>query len=95
MKKKYVEPCIEVEKYELDKSIASNCEKVVTFGPGIEGKYDMCDEYDFMGCGFEFNNEDPFVLDARLGYTNGGYSWYEEGCTMEECYYSPLSPMAS
>lgn len=49
MKKKYVKPMLEVENYELDASIASNCTLVVNSGPK-HPEHDPCQEYyDIIG----------------------------------------------
>ena len=37
MKKTYVAPDLEIERYELDASIASNCATVVTMGYSMRG----------------------------------------------------------
>lgn len=44
MKKIYEAPQLEVEKYELDKSIASHCDIVVSNGPEI-GVHKACSDY--------------------------------------------------
>ena len=48
MKKQYMKPSIELEVYELDASIAGNCQVVVKVGPEM-GDHAMCEGY-----------EDPF-----------------------------------
>lgn len=44
MKKTYTAPTLEVEIYELDQSIASNCGIVVSNGPA-EGSHEACEDY--------------------------------------------------
>ena len=44
MKKTYETPKAEVERYQLDASIASNCETVVHNGPQMNG-YSQCSDY--------------------------------------------------
>lgn len=46
MKKAYQKPCMEMELYALDASIASNCSNTVTLGPAL-GEHSACKEYDF------------------------------------------------
>lgn len=49
MKKVYQKPCMEMELYALDASIASNCRTVINSGPEHNGQ-DMCSDYrDLMG----------------------------------------------
>ena len=54
MKKTYETPKAEVERYQLDASIASNCETVVHNGPQMNGFYseDTCDCYTTAGGGY-------------------------------------------
>ena len=44
MKLKYEKPMIEIDDYELDASIASNCKVVVDMGPKY-GSHDPCKSY--------------------------------------------------
>lgn len=44
MKKRYEAPLLEVERYELDANIASNCRIVVSNGPEI-GDHKGCEDY--------------------------------------------------
>ena len=44
MKKVYEAPTLEIETYELDASIASNCGIVVNNGPAM-GDHPQCDDY--------------------------------------------------
>lgn len=44
MKLKYEKPLLEIENYELDSSIASNCSLVVNSGPK-HPEHDPCSEY--------------------------------------------------
>ena len=45
MKKVYEAPSLEIELYELDTSIASNCSTVVTMGPEGPGAEKVCQDY--------------------------------------------------
>ena len=45
MKKVYETPDIIIERYELNKSIASNCATVVSNGPEVPG-HEQCEDYD-------------------------------------------------
>ena len=44
MKKAYHKPLIEIERYELNASIAANCGRVISLGPEAPGKT-ICDEF--------------------------------------------------
>lgn len=44
MKKRYEKPILEVDAYELDTSIASNCRYVVKMGPEY-GDHKLCEDY--------------------------------------------------
>lgn len=72
MKKKYIAPDFEVEHYELNTSIAGNCNAVVTQGPEI-GTHDNCEEFP----DWEEFSISTFALQASF--------YDEETC---ECYYS-------
>lgn len=78
MKKVYVAPTVEIERYELDANIASNCSIVVSNGPAV-GNHELCDDYD-----------DPFAMSAQSAVST--YSvvynvqFYED--TNCDCYYS-------
>ena len=55
MKKIYEKPMLEVEHYELDTSIASNCGYVVTSGPA-HPDHDPCEDYyDLIGMPMPYN----------------------------------------
>ena len=49
MKLKYEKPMLEIENYELDTSIASNCGLVVTSGPEHANHAPCDDYYDLIG----------------------------------------------
>lgn len=73
MKKPYVKPALEFERYELDANIASNCGIVVSNGPAM-GNHGQCDDY-----------SDPFgsaSYDARSAVHN--VQFYED--TNCDCY---------
>lgn len=74
MKRAYIAPDIQVERYELNTSIAAQCKTDVTMGPEV-GSHTACKEFeDIWGGEFAINT---FVLEG---------SFYDDGtCT---CYYS-------
>ena len=74
MKKLYEAPEVEIELYELDKSIASHCGIVVHNGPEM-GNHDQCDDYG-----------DPFAAARSSTYGAGPYNvqFYED--TNCDCY---------
>lgn len=45
MKKVYEAPAVEIERYELDKSIAANCNPVIDLGPGGVNGQETCDYF--------------------------------------------------
>lgn len=77
MRKAYVKPSIEVERYTLDASIAANCQEIVTLGPGIdEYGTDVCKE--FYGLFGEFSM-----------FSSRGTSFYQSGGVFTcDCYYT-------
>lgn len=71
MKKVYEAPVVEIEYYQLDTSIASNCAIPVSNGPGLAEYHDRCDDY-----------VEPFsTFSARSLPSN--VQFYEENC---DCY---------
>lgn len=44
MKRRYEKPIVEIENYELDANIASNCKRVITMGP-VHPSHTVCDSY--------------------------------------------------
>ena len=75
MKKAYVKPFVEIERYELNESIASNCKYVVSNGPAM-GNHQQCDDY-----------FDPFATDAAVAsYSLYNVHFYED--TNCDCEYS-------
>lgn len=80
MKKVYKKPMVEIERYELSSSIASNCALVVNMGPEAPDAIEVCqDYYDKTG-------------ESRSGAAVSSYSlphnvqfWSEQTC---DCYYS-------
>lgn len=80
MKKPYAKPMIEIERYELNASIAANCGSKVTFGPWAPGKT-VCDEFKDA---FEV-----FSVIPELGIqATGGTPFYADGAANCDCYYS-------
>ena len=76
MKKAYSKPLLEIEVYELNTNIASNCGVEVSLGPEAPGK-DVCDEFKDA---FEV-----FSLEPRVA---GGTPFYDDGAAHCDCYYS-------
>lgn len=77
MKKVYEKPVLEMERYELSSSVASNCAKVVHNGPEV-GDHHQCEDY-----------EDPFAMSVMALDAEGGpynVQFYED--TNCDCYYS-------
>lgn len=77
MKKVYVAPALEVEFYELDASIASNCALVVKMGPEGPGAIEVCEDY------YQKTGEERGISTTSLPYNV--QFWSEESC---DCYYS-------
>ncbi len=82
MKKIYITPCVEIEKYELDKSIAIGCDPVIDLGPGYPGET-ACKNWHENG---DFGEEIPKIS----MYTDSGHkSFYDNvpncGC---DCKYT-------
>lgn len=77
MKKVYSKPVVEIEVYEMNTDIASNCGERVSFGPEAPGKT-TCDEF-----------KDAFevfsLYDMR---STGGTPFYDDGAANCDCYYS-------
>ena len=78
MKKVYEAPSLEIELYELDTSIASNCSTVVTMGPEGPGAEKVCDDY------YEKSGE-PYPASANYSLRHNVDFWTEASC---DCYYS-------
>lgn len=76
MKTGYIKPKIEIEKYELNASIAANCGPIVSIGPD-DGNGNTCKE--FVG-----SWEEPLMTLSL------GTSFYENGAGVIpcDCYYS-------
>ena len=80
MKKAYHKPLIEIERYELNASIAANCGRVISLGPEAPGKT-ICDEFKDA---FEV-----FSVIPGLGIqATGGTPFYADGAANCDCYYS-------
>lgn len=78
MKLRYEKPMLEIDIYELDTSIASNCRYVVDMGPEVPGGRNGCDSY------YEISGETrTFALTPRGNY-NVDF-WQELNC---DCYTS-------
>lgn len=77
MKRTYIAPDIEIERYELNTSIAANCGNVVSQGPAV-GDHKACEEFeDIWGEEFAIS-----MLDVQTAFYNDGTC---------ECYYSASS----
>lgn len=81
MKKVYHAPELEIEVYQMDASIASNCALVVEMGPdgpGVPSIQYVCDDY------YEKTGEARITSRARSMPHNVQF-WTDESC---DCYYS-------
>ena len=76
MKKTYVAPNLEIELYELNASIASNCNLVVDMGPEGPGAIEVCQDY------YDKTGE---TRPATFSLPHNVQFWSEETCS---CYYS-------
>ena len=76
MKKVYSKPSIEIEVYELNTDIASNCGQTVSLGPEAPGKT-ICDEF-----------KDAFEVFSIQSRAVGGTPFYSDGSANCDCYYS-------
>lgn len=75
MKKIYKKPIVEIERYELNCNIASNCALVVNMGPEGPDCIKVCEDY-YEKTGEEIST---FSLPHNVQF------WSEETC---DCYYS-------
>lgn len=73
MKREYIKPMIEIERYEMNTSIAANCGTVVSQGPAV-GDHTACKEYEDIW--------EDFSISIYAAQT----SFYDDGTC--ECYYS-------
>lgn len=78
MKKIYEAPALEIETYQLDASIASNCGTVVQMGPAGPGAVAVCDDY------YEITGEE-MPASANWSLRHNIDFWTELTC---DCYYS-------
>ena len=79
MKRTYVAPTLEVELYQLDQAIASNCHIIVDSGPAI-ASHKACDY---------FIETDPFSLaPGGMGVMSRPHNveFYDDGTC--DCYYT-------
>ena len=76
MKKTYVAPNLEIELYELNASIASNCALVVQMGPQGPGAIEVCQDY------YDKTGE---TMTTTFSLPHNVQFWSEETC---DCYYS-------
>ncbi len=74
MKLKYEKPMLEVENYELDASIASNCQMVVNSGPAHPEHSPCEDYYELIG----------LPMPNTYGVNRYNVDFYDD-C---DCYYS-------
>lgn len=80
MKKVYHAPELEIEVYQMDASIASNCTLVVNMGPAAADAIKVCEDYyDKTG-----ESKDGVNFNMRSLPHNVQF-WSEESC---DCYYS-------
>ena len=82
MKKTYETPKAEVERYQLDASIASNCETVVHNGPQMNG-YSQCrdyiDPFETYSAARSVHNVQFYSEDTCDCYTTAGGGFLEVG----------------
>lgn len=76
MKKVYSKPLVEIEVYEMNADIASNCGRTVSLGPEAPGKT-VCEEF-----------EDAFEVFSLYGARSVGTPFYSDGAANCDCYYS-------
>lgn len=76
MKKVYHAPELEIEVYQLNASIASNCHNVVNMGPEAMDAEEVCDDY------YAISGE---TMPARRSRPHNIDFWTENTC---DCYYS-------
>lgn len=78
MKKAYIAPELSTEVYELNSSIAANCENVVTNGPAL-GNHTLCEDYDspFAISTYSESKNVDFYEDTNCDcYTSSGDTGY-------------------
>lgn len=78
MKKIYEAPALEIETYQLDASIASNCGTVVKMGPEGPGAVEVCQDY-YDKAGEPYPDNSTWSLRHNIDF------WTELTC---DCYYS-------
>lgn len=82
MKKVYIKPVLEIEKFTLNEAIAANCVEKVNLGPAdvVAGK-NACSVGDW---------DDDFIVTFSVTYSAQGTSFYdgENGDTICDCYYT-------
>lgn len=78
MKKVYEAPTLEIELYELDASIASQCGTVVDMGPEGEDALKVCQDYYDKA-------QEPYPASANWSLPHNIDFWTEKSCS---CYYS-------
>ena len=76
MKKTYSKPALEVEEFQLNKSIAENCGTTVSLGPEAPGK-DVCKEF-----------EDSFDVEVYSLRSVNQTPFYDDGAANCDCYYT-------
>lgn len=83
MKKGYTKPMIEIEKYELNASIAANCNQIASWGPSDP------ENSSITACK-EFPSDDWDVNMASYGLSRTGTSFYDSETTTTtcSCYYT-------
>ena len=77
MKKVYSKPVVEIEVYEMNTNIASNCGFEVSFGPEAPGKT-TCDKF-----------KDAFEVASLYNMrSTANTPFYEDGAANCDCYYT-------
>ena len=79
MRKAYTKPALEVEEYQLNKAIATNCDPIITLGPGAPN-HDVCPEFDGA---FEISLEEAPSMNS-----SGNVPFYNDGSAGCDCYYT-------
>ena len=80
MRKAYTKPALEVEEYQLNKAIATNCTTTITWGPGAPG-HEVCPE-------FEGSFDVVIASEAPSMNSSGNVPFYDDGSAGCDCYYT-------
>ena len=86
MKKSYSKPIVEIEVYEMNADIASNCGDKVNLGPEAPG-HTICEDYKGSNPGFGGDNDFEFFT-LYTTRSTGGTPFYSDGSAGCDCYYN-------